>query len=354
MANDEPEGLLSRVARLVRAGSGPAASASAGGAAALSREAMKEMLERRRRNDLIRKREFDALRKLRRNEAGASGLGSQHGALVHSALLALPTHAPEAPDARAMTLLKIGEIEEQMADQLRPVKRPAGEPSGGARAVFVPTDYPTTTAGLPGELRSGSTRMQPLAGDAPVARPLEAEQQSRIEAAAILFAGGDAAQAQASLQRSMAPGAPCAQHEGAWRALLDLHRVTGQQAAFEALAAEFQARLGGTPPAWRDLRSAASPSATAGALQLSGSLAGDMGHVLQALDRASQGVRQVRISCAQLERIDFVAAGSLLNWVIAQKLAQREVHLVDVHRMVAAFFQMVGISDRATVELRAD
>lgn len=221
--------------------------------------------------------------------------------------------------------------------------------------MFVPTDYPTTTAGLPSELRGGSTRMQPLAGDAPVARPLEAEQQSRVEAAAILFAGGDAAQAQASLQRSMAPGAPCAQHEGAWRALLDLHRVTGQRAAFEALAADFQARLGSTPPAWRDLRAAAAPpSAAPGALQLSGCLAGDMGHVLQALDRASQGVRQVRISCAQLERIDFVAAGSLLNWVIAQKLAQREVHLVDVHRMVAAFFQMVGISDRATVELRAD
>ena len=153
----------------------------------------------------------------------------------------------------------------------------------------------------------------------------------------------------------MAPGAPCAQHEGAWRALLDLHRVTGQRAAFEALAADFQARLGGTPPAWRDLRAAAAPaSAAPGALQLSGCLAGDMGHVLQALDRASQGARQVRISFAQLERIDFVAAGSLLNWVIAQKLAQREVHLVDVHRMVAAFFQMVGISDRATVELRAD
>jgi len=109
-----PEGLLSRVARLMRPGAAAPAAGAPGSqedAPGLSREAMKEMLERRRRNDIIRKREFDALRKLRRNEPGAQPIGSEHGALVNSAFLTQP------PDTRAATLRKIDSIEQELDQQ---------------------------------------------------------------------------------------------------------------------------------------------------------------------------------------------------------------------------------------------
>ena len=43
---------------------------------------------------------------------------------------------------------------------------------------------------------------------------------------------------------------------------------------------------------------------------------------------------------------DFIAAGDLLNWVLAQRNEGRAVQFVDTHRLVALFFGAMGINER--------
>ena len=51
-------------------------------------------------------------------------------------------------------------------------------------------------------------------------------------------------------------------------------------------------------------------------------------------------------------RIDFTAAGTVLNWVTAREAEGRQVQFSDVHRLVAAFFNVIGISEHARITIR--
>ena len=62
----------------------------------------------------------------------------------------------------------------------------------------------------------------------------------------------------------------------------------------------------------------------------------------------------VVVLCARLIRLDFLAAGTLLNWVSAQQAEGRQVQFKDVHRLVAVFFNIVGITEHAKVITRKD
>ena len=53
-------------------------------------------------------------------------------------------------------------------------------------------------------------------------------------------------------------------------------------------------------------------------------------------------------------RIDFAAAGTLLNWVTGHHARGQRVQFVDAHRLIAAFFNVIGIADHAAVIARAD
>src|SRR6218665_1398069 len=107
-------GLLSKVVRFVRNPTTNWADLDqqdSGRESGYSKQALKEMIERKRRNDFVRKREFDMLRKLRRREA----LGVQN-ATARPSFFQISTSSSK-PDDRAMTLKKIDEIEEQMSMQ---------------------------------------------------------------------------------------------------------------------------------------------------------------------------------------------------------------------------------------------
>jgi hypothetical protein len=47
-----------------------------------------------------------------------------------------------------------------------------------------------------------------------------------------------------------------------------------------------------------------------------------------------------------------VAAGTLLNWVTARDAREQRVAFVDAHRLIAAFFGVIGIADHAEVAVR--
>jgi hypothetical protein len=50
--------------------------------------------------------------------------------------------------------------------------------------------------------------------------------------------------------------------------------------------------------------------------------------------------------------VDFIAAGDLLNWVLARRAEDREVIFNNPHRLVAQFFGAMGINEHARVKLK--
>ena len=85
---------------------------------------------------------------------------------------------------------------------------------------------------------------------------------------------------------------------------------------------------------------------------LSGQLIGDVNPTLAKLDAELGNATRVQVSCARLIRVDFLAAGDLLNWVLSKGKEQRTVHFVDAHRLVALFFGAMGITEHAPVQVR--
>ena len=89
-------------------------------------------------------------------------------------------------------------------------------------------------------------------------------------------------------------------------------------------------------------------------VELAGQIIGDATEALNILEAKMSGADVLVISCARLMRIDFSAAGTLLNWVTARQAEGRQVQFVEVHRLVAAFFNVIGISEHARVIPRRD
>ena len=73
------------------------------------KQVLKQMIERKRQNDFIRKREFDQLRKIRSRGVSAV-VGAGRPSVFQSSMAT-------DPDGRAVTLKKIDEIEAQMSKQ---------------------------------------------------------------------------------------------------------------------------------------------------------------------------------------------------------------------------------------------
>src|SRR3954465_11020502 len=137
MPNDtEKGGLFSKVVKFVR---NPAANWSEGDTEAAessySKQMLKEMIERKRRNDFVRKREFDMLRKMRRSEVMAGQDPAARPSFFQSSM-------PSKPDDRASTLKKIDEIEAQMSMQWWKTKHADGSVRTGNPAT---SQFPVST-----------------------------------------------------------------------------------------------------------------------------------------------------------------------------------------------------------------
>ncbi len=582
-----------------------------------SKQMLKEMIERKRRNDFVRKREFDMLRKMRRSEVMAGQDPMARPSFFQSSM-------PSKPDDRATTLKKIDEIEAQMSMQwwktkhgdsslrstgsgtlataahepLDPPALPAAAgatrpnaytrtapqplaPSAGPQAAAVPASPGPVTPGLAptaaaaGPLvRSAQPVVAPTAAIRPAAfsiqrppaaatprRPVRGDSvpnsnsnsvfsaskltaidveefahDPEVEEAAIRFANGDDAGAEAGLLDVLSPEGQRISHDETWLALFDLYRATGQLDRYETAAIDFAGRFGRSAPQWVSLPDAVSrmsaPASTASSVsqqvadwtspasfgtqtlaalnaalakapqpwrlnwnklntvedpaleglgrlftqwasqsvqlrfigagnldhvfknatpsgdkstnpawwklrmellrvthqpdefelvaldycvtyevsppsweaahtdykplqndgsyisghtiigdafhdsmgsgtmsvlgdsqphvsniakvELAGQVLGDAAEALATLDAKLMGADVMIISCERLLRIDFAAAGTLLNWVSTRQAEGRQVQFINVHRLVAAFFNVVGIGEHARVIARTD
>jgi hypothetical protein len=87
-------------------------------------------------------------------------------------------------------------------------------------------------------------------------------------------------------------------------------------------------------------------------VELSGQLVGDIDATLHQLNSQLGSASMVNVACNKLIRVDFVAAGDLLNWVLAKRGENRSVTFADAHRLVALFFGAMGINENAKVQVR--
>ena len=176
-----------------------------------------------------------------------------------------------------------------------------------------------------------------------------------------------------------------------WRVRMDLFRIMRRQDEFELLALDYCVTYEVSPPAWQDARcdylrdkrgrdgaktAASDLAGVDGAgtngqatytapmgleesplvvVELTGEIAGDAAEALLRLEAGRhQGTGRLVISCAKLIRVDFSAAGSILNWVAGREEEGCNVQFREVHRLVAAFFNVIGINEHARVVLRSN
>lgn len=283
-----------------------------------SKLALKEMIERKRQNDFVRRREFDHLRKLRRNGPSLSPDLAGRPSFFQSSIAS-------NQDERAMTLKKIDEIEAQMSRQWWKGKQDEVSVHGGnfpvatgpsrvaddsasmsvapreRTSIFAPTeaselnpvfdsvqgaDYEPTQMGLaaPADAAPPGAPPQMMTFRSPGSRNFDAGisefstskiltvesgdslADAELEEAAIRFANGDDAGAEAGLLAALQAHDVHPDSADGWAAaLFDLYRATGQQASFDRVAIDYAERFGHSAPAWfstPDLlgrKSAASP-----------------------------------------------------------------------------------------------
>ena len=64
--------------------------------------------------------------------------------------------------------------------------------------------------------------------------------------------------------------------------------------------------------------------------------------------------RPLVIDCAELIRVDFAAAGSVLNWAARMQAEGVALRFERLHQLVAVFFAMIGVGDHALLVPRTD
>jgi hypothetical protein len=169
-----------------------------------------------------------------------------------------------------------------------------------------------------------------------------------------------------------------------WQLRLDALRMANRPDQFDEAAIDYCVTYEVSPPSWEratcqvrmsgsDAGSTTSPTSLVseastsflesqiiedehqirtGHVDLSGQLVGDIGETLKQMDADLGGASRIDVSCAKLIRVDFIAAGDLLNWVLARRTEERGVTFSDAHRLVALFFGAMGINEHARVTVR--
>jgi len=358
-------GLIHRVGAAGRPDAALAGSAASG----FGKRALKETIERKRKNDQARREELDRLRQQRRQGPSAAVGASDTGAEAFFQSTVMPY-----PEAQSLTIRKIDAVEAQMSHHwlkgrvggagvgIRPLPSPAWEVTDFEATHLAialvdplsPADAwrPLEATGLASEFMTSGLLTIEATAPAP---------DIELERAALSFANGDLAGAQQVLHTALR-ASPLRSAEATRRAaaLMDLSRTTGQRALFDAVVSEYGRHFERSVPGWFSVPDALAPS-TPLAQQgvgadpewvLRGELRGDMPGTLAELQRPLPAGAPVAVSCAHLVRVDFSAAGSLLTWAMVRQQAGGTVRFDDVPHLVAAFFHVIGINEHAEVVLR--
>lgn len=170
-----------------------------------------------------------------------------------------------------------------------------------------------------------------------------------------------------------------------WQLRLDALRMTNRPDQFDEAAIDYCVTYEVSPPSWEPARCQVRVSGTGntvasqlsvvsdvstnfvesslleddgtanvGTVELSGQLVGDISETLKQMDEQLGAANIVNVACGRLIRVDFIAAGDLLNWVLARRTENRSVRFIEAHRLVALFFGAMGINEHAKVKVRTN
>lgn len=155
-----------------------------------------------------------------------------------------------------------------------------------------------------------------------------------------------------------------------WTLLLDLYRLQGRQAAFEEKSIDYCVTYEVSPPSWEAYPTNIKPddlttivdAVTIVAQQqgelppdtiaLTGELLGKAENDLALLSNFARPLNHVSIDCSALKRVDFTAAGALLNWAVSQQSANKTIEFRKVSYLIGALFIVMGIHEVAQIERR--
>ncbi len=171
-----------------------------------------------------------------------------------------------------------------------------------------------------------------------------------------------------------------------WHLRLNTLRVLAAQDEFELVSMDYCVTYEVSPPSWQSARChrAFAPPApaksslvtmddshettssgplteatpfvdgSASRVELTGEVLGSAAAGLNVLQAALQAGGDVQVSGDSLVRVDFSAAGSILNWVASAQAANRKIEFCRLPHLVAAFFNLIGINEHARVTARAN
>lgn len=158
--------------------------------------------------------------------------------------------------------------------------------------------------------------------------------------------------------------------QACWMLKLELLRLLGRQQPFEDLSIDYCVTFEVSPPSWEPMPPSVRvgsrlvpevvPTAEADSRFLAGAegfaligeLAGRAQDTLSALRDYAADRAEVIVDGRRLRRLDFVAAGELLNEVAALRAGGKYLIFRDMNHMVAALLSVMGIPELAEVRLR--
>jgi ABC-type transporter Mla MlaB component len=156
-----------------------------------------------------------------------------------------------------------------------------------------------------------------------------------------------------------------------WMLLLEIYRILNRQAAFEETSIDYCVTFEVSPPSWEPPSpkyvvedkgaktappevAAAAAEETLGAdhIALSGDLVGKSEGELTRLTQFANDHQQIVVDCAKLARVDFTAAGLLLNWAVGMRGQRKDISFIKVGHLVAALFVVMGLHEVVPIERR--
>jgi len=151
--------------------------------------------------------------------------------------------------------------------------------------------------------------------------------------------------------------------EGAWLLSLEVLQWANDRAAFEDQAIGFAVTFEVSPPSWEP--PAANPAAEAPAekettdagdpgdgetLKCTGVMTGSLSPQLGRLADFANGRTMVAVDLCDVERIDFVCAGALLNLIARIEAERKSVQIVGASPIIRALLLLIGVSPRHFVK----
>ena len=151
-----------------------------------------------------------------------------------------------------------------------------------------------------------------------------------------------------------------------WMLALEMLRLQGLKQQFDDLSIDYCVTFEVSPPSWEPMPAwvrgdtlvaavgtqiiaTAAAAGEAGSFPLAGEIAGRIQKELAALRAYAVDRQDLVIDCRTLARLDFVAAGELLNEVVTLRSAGKTIVFVEPNYVVLALMKVMGIHELADI-----